>query len=72
MTDLPAHHARSIESLRAVPGGVEILCDCATLTELQLQIDPDAPAQEIPFLCDGCNTVTWFTFTPKPDPKDQM
>ena len=66
--DLPVHHDRTIESIRPIPGGVEILCDCATLTELELQIDPGVTGtREIPFLCEGCNTLTWFTLNiPQP------
>lgn len=64
MTELPIRRDRSIESVRPIPGGVEILCDCATLTELTLDIDPGVTGdREIPFLCDGCHTVTWFTLT---------
>lgn len=61
---LPQRHDRTIESVRAIPGGVEILCDCATLTELEIKIEPGATGtRDIPFLCDGCHTVTWFTLT---------
>ena len=76
MTDapsLPPRHDRTIEFMRPIPGGVEILCDCATLTELELRIDPGVTGvREIPFLCEGCQTVTWFTLAVnEPQPEQQ-
>ena len=52
---------RSIEWVKPVPNGVEILCDCATITVLELEIDPAALPSTQAFTCDGCLSVHWFT-----------
>lgn len=53
---------RSIEQVTPVPGGVEVLCDCATITVLDLS---DVPLEALPleqaFTCEGCLSVRWFT-----------
>ncbi len=53
---------RSIERVTPVPNGVEVLCDCATVTVLYLR---DVPAGALPleqaFTCGGCLSVHWFT-----------
>ena len=61
MSDLLVHLNRSIEWMRLAPeGGIEILCDCATITVLQIEGTP-SDGQEIAFTCDGCLTVHWLT-----------
>lgn len=52
---------RSVVWARPVPGGVEVLCDCATITEIQ--IDSGTPEQESAFTCEGYLSVHWFTLT---------
>jgi hypothetical protein len=53
---------RSIEWARSVePCGIEFLCDCATITEVQFDGAP-VDGQEIAITCDRCHTVHWFTF----------
>lgn len=61
MTEIPVHHNRSIEWMRPAPeGGIEVLCDCATITVLQFE-GTFTDGQEIAFTCDGCHTVHWLT-----------
>lgn len=59
---------RSIEWVKPAPNGVEVLCDCATVTVLDLR---DVPVGALPleqaFTCDGCLSVHWFTLTAVPD-----
>lgn len=59
---------RSIERVTPAPEGVEILCDCATITVLDLR---DVPMEALPleqtFTCDGCNSVHWFILAAPPD-----
>lgn len=59
--------SRSIEQVTPVPNGVEILCDCATITVLDVS---DVPAGALPleqaFTCDGCETVHWFVLVAVP------
>lgn len=54
--------ARSIERVTPTPEGVEILCDCATVTVLDLR---DVPVAALPleqaFTCGGYLSVHWFT-----------
>jgi hypothetical protein len=57
---------RSLEWVRPVPGGIEFLCDCATITVLEVEADPGAKTQEIAVTCDGCLTAHWFTVIPPP------
>ena len=50
--------------------GLEALCDCATVTILR--IDPAEAAtvtetREVPFTCEGCQSVHWLTFVPGED-----
>jgi hypothetical protein len=56
---------RSIEWVRPTDGGVDVLCDCATITELRF--DADAAPLESAFTCGGCLTVHWFTVTAVPE-----
>lgn len=53
---------RSIVSLRPVEGGVEVLCDCATVTVLTFDAGVSVPLESA-FTCDGCLTVHWFELT---------
>ena len=49
-------------------GQVRVLltCDCATSTDLTVQIEGTGTA-EAAYICDGCQTVHWFTITAKGD-----
>jgi len=62
---------RSIERVTPVPEGVELLCDCATFTVLDLR---DVAAAALPleqaFTCDGCRSVHWFTIGALPGGPD--
>lgn len=58
---------RSIVWVKPAPSGVEVLCDCATITVFDLS---DVPAGTLPleqaFTCDGCQSVHWFTLVAAP------
>lgn len=62
---------RSIERVTPAPEGVELLCDCATITVLDLR---DVPVEALPleqaFTCDGCQSVHWFTLAAVPGGPD--
>jgi hypothetical protein len=46
-------------------GGIECLCDCATMTILHVNIEGAlAEAREIAFTCDGCQSAHWLTLYP--------
>jgi hypothetical protein len=58
---------RGVASVRVHEKGLEVLCDCGTATVLV--IDPDDAAQvtgpqDVPFHCEGCNSVHWLTLGP--------
>jgi hypothetical protein len=60
---------RSLLYVRPVPaeqgGGLEIACDCGTVTQLIIEIaDALAETREGAFTCDGCYSVRWFTVGP--------
>jgi hypothetical protein len=57
-------------SVRGTPEGIEVLCDCATITVLAFEIDPGVSGtKELAFTCDGCLTPYWYTLTiPEPTP----
>jgi hypothetical protein len=60
---------RGLIGIRPVPpeqgGGLLVTCDCATSTQWVIEgIEHLTEAQEIPFTCDGCMSVTWFTIGP--------
>lgn len=60
---------RSLLYVKAVPaeegGGVEIACDCGTLTHLIIEgADQVTEQREMAFTCAGCQSVTWFTVGP--------
>lgn len=60
---------RSLLYVRPVPaeqgGGVEIACDCGTITQLIIE---DAgqltEPREAALTCEGCQSVHWFTVGP--------
>ncbi len=54
---------RSIVSVKPARGGVEVVCDCATVTVLTFDAVPDQTT-ELAFTCDGCSTVHWYTLVP--------
>jgi hypothetical protein len=63
---------RGLEYVRPHEAGLEALCDCATITILQ--IDPaqlaSVPAGETwetAWTCDGCMSVHWLVFTANPE-----
>ena len=49
-------------------GGLEITCDCGTITQLTIQVDDGAvlPDHEVPFTCDGCLSTHWWTIGSAP------
>lgn len=60
---------RSLLYARTVPpeqgGGMEIGCDCGTITQLIIDSDGAVPALgEMAFTCGGCQSVHWFTVGP--------
>lgn len=69
MTDIPADAViprRSLEWVRPLPDatGFEALCDCATITEIVVEIEPGVTGtKELAWICDGCLTAHWFTVT---------
>lgn len=54
---------RSIVRVQLAEDGIEVWCDCATITVLQFDGVPDKPV-EAAFTCDGCQSTHWFTFGP--------
>ncbi len=56
---------RSLLGIEPLPpeqgGGLLVTCDCATSTQWVIEgLEHLTEAQEIPFICDGCMSVTWF------------
>jgi hypothetical protein len=74
MADIPAAEmgasgppGRGLCYVRVHEKGLEVLCDCGTTTVLV--IDPGEMAtvtepREVPFHCEGCNSVHWLTIGP--------
>lgn len=51
---------RSLVSATPVPGGIELLCDCATSVLLTFE-GPFPDGYENAWVCDGCGTAHWYT-----------
>lgn len=42
--------------------GLELGCDCGTVTALYL--DPETPAMDVAVTCDGCGSPHWLAVQP--------
>lgn len=70
MTELPQDWTpppRGVERVSVTPDGPAILCDCGTETVLVIEAPENViETVEQSFICDGCQSVHWFTITPTP------
>lgn len=55
-------HRSLVWAKPAPPRGIEFLCDCAMITEVQFDGEP-VDGLEIAVTCEGCTSVHWFTFS---------
>ena len=50
--------------------GIELGCDCATVTVYLVDAADLTEAREVAFTCDGCSSVRWITLYPRGEPVD--
>ena len=50
---------RSLVSAEIIPGGIALLCDCATGVDLIFD-GPIPDGYEDAWICDGCGTAHWY------------